>query len=989
LKIYYWKSATGSSRLLRDHSGTITRILSGDYNHCDLEKLHTSQSYPVYSFRLNKCDRLLFTTYKNCLYVLEFIPNHRYSKSRVLRLGLSETDFTCLSENETLPTFERDEGATESIPLEYYSQLFIALSDEQNAATSTPLPAVVLGGAGTGKTLIALSLLSHRMQAGQKLLYICPFSLLVNKIQRQWQNSFAVADGCTVAFSNYNTFFSFGDTIVGKSEFSVWFGNQKANSSFDLDDASSYAECFTCSGFGLADYVALGARQSRILGEEARIAFYTKVFSAYCTHLDGLKQFDPAFSCVPAPEESVYDFIVVDEAQNFSLHQLRQLERRARHHAIVYCMDSQQNLSSGCPVRDLLTQSFFKNGITLHLAQLNTTHRYTHNVARALNHIKSMARIIQGGSLDKQEAVLISLAPNDEGTFRCMGDSGPLPAFVIERANSTEFAVITLPEFQGEAIEKFNTSLVLTPEQSIGQEFHTVVVYKLWSDEQSAHIIRQILPLFNSKKSVPVHLPKDKNTPQDTVIQTWINRFYVACSRAKNSLVILQSLTNKQRCILSGFFDTGTIQSVSLQTAWAAAQEEQLSRGNHEVAERIAAKIAACQAPQRTAQEKIANDVSLVKKNPSPRKSAPKKSRPIVQTPQYDPELGRKAFKIFTRSGKINTKFTLLLKNPKLDVNQTDEYGETLLMLACGCGHDSLLQTLLTYCKPRLEINLTSEDDFTPLMVACQAGHHTILKMLLAHFRSSLNVNYHSRHGFTALMMACKWGQDTIVNMLLECYGSDLNVNLASKTGYTPLMMACEDGHHDVVKALLKHSGPRLEINLQTTENKTAIMLACQAGRDAIVKTLIEYCKDKSFLTPMKSHQTALMCAYDSRPVSSLCLAELLNDKQFLTEATEYVFYNADGDYAKTLMVKMLNKKYDIFDILTDEESLRFRSEKATIHFQEKIYNNQNHPINKILSFKSAQFSLLSSKRNLVDEFVGFMARLAPDSGYIKTATDR
>ena len=166
MKIYYWKSATGDSSLLHTHSGVIGEILNGEYNPNDLEKLRTSHAYPVYSFRLNRSDRLLFTTYKNCLHVLEFIDNHRYDKSRVLRCGLSAADFARLSENgavpasdkvEVPPTFETDESESRPIPLAYYNQQFMSLNEEQDSATVIPLPAVVLGGAGTGKTLVALS----------------------------------------------------------------------------------------------------------------------------------------------------------------------------------------------------------------------------------------------------------------------------------------------------------------------------------------------------------------------------------------------------------------------------------------------------------------------------------------------------------------------------------------------------------------------------------------------------------------------------------------------------------------------------------------------------------------------------------------------------------------------------------------------------------------------------------------------------------------
>ena len=94
MRIYYWKSATGSTDLLADHDRSINDLLNGDYSPHDLEKLRTGSSYPIYSFRLNRCDRLLFTTHKNCLHVLEF--NGYFNAANTCRLrdlctGLPQT----------------------------------------------------------------------------------------------------------------------------------------------------------------------------------------------------------------------------------------------------------------------------------------------------------------------------------------------------------------------------------------------------------------------------------------------------------------------------------------------------------------------------------------------------------------------------------------------------------------------------------------------------------------------------------------------------------------------------------------------------------------------------------------------------------------------------------------------------------------------------------------------------------------------------------
>lgn len=155
MTIYYWQGATGSDALLKEHAEAIASLLSGDYSHQQLEKLRNKALLPIYSFRLNKADRLLFTTYKGFLYVLEHIENHDYQKSRFLKKGvlahhLAEEDqkalclvFTELDDNESKPTFEVSLEAEKPAALEYYNQQSIAFSEPQeNILKTTSLPLI-------------------------------------------------------------------------------------------------------------------------------------------------------------------------------------------------------------------------------------------------------------------------------------------------------------------------------------------------------------------------------------------------------------------------------------------------------------------------------------------------------------------------------------------------------------------------------------------------------------------------------------------------------------------------------------------------------------------------------------------------------------------------------------------------------------------------------------------------------------------------------
>ena len=205
-----------------------------------------------------------------------------------------------------------------------------------------------------------------------------------------------------------------------------------------------------------------------------------------------------------------------------------------------------------------------------------------------------------------------------------------------------------------------------------------------------------------------------------------------------------------------------------------------------------------------------------------------------------------------------------------------------------------------------------------------------------------------------------------------------IEVNWQSSS-VTPLMIACEKGHDLVVKALLKHE--RIEVNRQT-EGFTALIVACQNGHDSVVKALLKKCGHSLALnTTDTKGKTALWYACTASAFE--CMDTLLSHHTCLTEATEYLFFKATEEYARTFMVKMLNKKLSMFDILTGVDSLSFRSEQAVRCFDENIRGKSEHPINRILRSKPTADIFFSDSRNLVDELASYMDGLRkPLFGY-------
>ena len=124
--------------------------------------------------------------------------------------------------------------------------------------------------------------------------------------------------------------------------------------------------------------------------------------------------------------------------------------------------------------------------------------------------------------------------------------------------------------------------------------------------------------------------------------------------------------------------------------------------------------------------------------------------------------------------------------NQGIDVNVTDEHGQTALMLAADQGHIDTVNFLLQY---RASLDLQNKLGGTALMLACFKGHLEIVTELL---KAGADVNAKSQNGYTALMQAAVKPNEAaiqIINLLLD---QKADINAQDKEGYTALMRAVD-----------------------------------------------------------------------------------------------------------------------------------------------------------------------------------------------------
>ncbi|MBZ9714908.1 hypothetical protein [Deinococcus multiflagellatus] len=160
----------------------------GDFASADVKKL---VGHPYHRAKLSDTHRLLLTFAEHagetvCL-LLEVIPWHRYEKSRFLRgARIKEGDIVVPAE-QAQPT-QRLPYLHPVRPVFHLLDKVLSFDDSQDAIYSAPLPLVLLGSAGSGKTALALE--KVRAMSGH-VLYVTLSAHLAREAQRLYTQGHA------------------------------------------------------------------------------------------------------------------------------------------------------------------------------------------------------------------------------------------------------------------------------------------------------------------------------------------------------------------------------------------------------------------------------------------------------------------------------------------------------------------------------------------------------------------------------------------------------------------------------------------------------------------------------------------------------------------------------------------------------------------------------------------------------------------------------
>lgn len=162
------------------------------------------------------------------------------------------------------------------------------------------------------------------------------------------------------------------------------------------------------------------------------------------------------------------------------------------------------------------------------------------------------------------------------------------------------------------------------------------------------------------------------------------------------------------------------------------------------------------------------------------------------------------------------------------NINATNEFGHTALILSAMYGHQRVAEGLLSY--ESCSVDAGSPEGFSALTWCALKGRSEIGKFLLAR---GARIDHKDSYSYTPLHWAARKGHMEFVLLLVE-RGAPVNATTDIQ-GFTPLHLACAAGSVRVATALLAAGA---KVDTRDRRGRTASEVAVEAGESNIVELL-------------------------------------------------------------------------------------------------------------------------------------------------------
>ena len=629
----------------------------------NLEKLHSHQTAknPLCSIRVNRSKRLILTPVKQngtvTWLLVAVLDSHQYetlSKKNKSWLAVQIKNALEHDNDITTPTTEGTPTEEPGLPyfheehgIEFHNDQFFILDEHQQSAKLAPLPLLITGAPGSGKSSVALSLITQYAQNANKegtrrVLYITQSEALTEHMKLEWEkikeiNSLDTQD-YEVEFKTPQQLFdelhanSSADkppALVGQNEFITWFSpftekelgvlktaRQSVRSKKNQESAEeilirrlakcpehAYQEFRTLCGYqSFEEYNdSVGSKHSLFATVEERRWLWS-IYQKYADHLTLNKKIDLFFNEIALQKH--YDLVLADEAQDLSRKQLRSLSDMTPSAQIVYCIGDHQRIHDSRSIVPFIKSIFWAkpNKKEIHHLPLRASYRCPPKVVQLTNAVLQLQYHVTGGSPDKNELFYVTSSESvEKGSFHWLETNSDLAPLINDK-NNADFVVITTPEFRAEAEALFGKERVFTPEEIKGLEYKHVLLYRILENERYKEATKIIEESFKLHNNFDEKQPIQKANNGSITHNVAFNELFVAITRSQSSVSIYQPEVrpiHRLRTLLKEFIVTNNQSKVHVQATpthsskedWDARAAALRAQGQKEKADLIATRM--------------------------------------------------------------------------------------------------------------------------------------------------------------------------------------------------------------------------------------------------------------------------------------------------------------------------------------------------------------------------------------------------------------
>ena len=731
-------------------------LKAGDFRAADAKKL---KGTPYYRAKLSDADRLLFrfgsyggNTY---LLLLEIIRAHAYEKSRFLNgAKVVESKLEPLASESAVSEQDR-------LPLPYVNpkqnrfhvlDKILSFDDRQVEAFGLRTPLILIGAAGSGKTVLTLEKL--KCLQGD-VLYVTLSGYLADSARNLYYSFGYENERQNVDFLSLREYVETlrvppGHPITFRA-FADWFACHAHGSG--LKDAHMVFEEFNGVLTGMTvdkaflsldEYLNLGVRQS-IFSRDQRERVYA-VFQRYRDWLGGNGWYDPNLVAFEYRElcKPRYDFAVVDEVQDITNVQLQLiLQSLRRPENFVLCGDSNQivhpNFFSWAKVKTLFYEKRVQGRAGI-MRVLDANYRNSPEVTDTANRLLRV-KSARFGSIDRETNYLVKALSNRAGSVELTRDSQQTRLDIdTKTSRSTRVAVIVMrEEDKPEAKRSFHTPLVFSVQEAKGLEYENIVLLNCVSNNARAFDeITAGVTADDMNKDLRYARAADKSDKSLEAYKFYTNALYVALTRAVRNVCLIESHTRHRIWLLLGLAELKGHMRVKAESSsdeeWKEEARKLEMQGKAEQAEAIRKTILATEeVPWRVLTPDTLDELKKEALNPDYYNRQAKlllfDYAVIHHVPSLFRELARLKFKQaedpFRNLSKIEQKYQRDYGDPtgkelKKKLNQygidfRDPLNRTPLMIAAKTGQADLARDLV---KAGAHRNLRDNWGRNPLQIA-------------------------------------------------------------------------------------------------------------------------------------------------------------------------------------------------------------------------------------------------------------------------------